>query len=257
MLCQLGQVVFEWQAAGFELEALHEFLPSQHLFFFQVAGGDRQDPVLADYDLFDALNARLIEVEARGSDDESVSLRIRRTGTEPILITSPVGMYFQASNGKRDMIARRDGWVILDEEGWQEWSIRTVGRQRDRDLPTSNDELMVRPPSIAPAVEAVLYQLQVGVVYGWEFSNPLPPSHTCRRNRQRCGLPMQMRVTEDMESEIVGPRVPPQYATAFALVFVEQAGIDVTTRRVWDDRQTIFRGLRDQGLNIWYQLQTQ
>ncbi|MEE3202991.1 MAG: hypothetical protein VX262_06820, partial [Acidobacteriota bacterium] len=61
----------------------------------------------------------------------------------------------------------------------------------------------------------------------------------------------------DMESEIAGPRVPPLYATAFALVFVERAGIDVTTRRVWDDRQTIFRGLRDQGLNIWYQLQTQ
>ncbi|SVC81843.1 uncharacterized protein METZ01_LOCUS334697, partial [marine metagenome] len=60
------------------------------------------------------------------------------------------------------MIARRDGWVILDEGGWQEWSIRTVGRQRDRDLPTSNDELMVRLPSIAPAVEAVLYQFQVG-----------------------------------------------------------------------------------------------
>ena len=26
------QVLFEWQAAGFELEALHDFLPVQHLF---------------------------------------------------------------------------------------------------------------------------------------------------------------------------------------------------------------------------------
>ena len=250
------QVVFEWQAAGFELEALHEFLPSQHLFFFQVAGGDRQDPVLADYDLFDALNARLIEVEARGSDDESVSLRIRRTGTEPILITSPVGMYFQASNGKRDMIARRDGWVILDEGGWQEWSIRTVGRQRDRDLPTSNDELMVRPPSIAPAVEAVLYQFQVGT-YTVGNSPTLYPPRTHVVEQAAVWIADADESYRDMESEIAGPRVPPQYATAFALVFVEQAGIDVTTRRVWDDRQTIFRGLRDQGLNIWYQLQTQ
>ena len=60
-----------------------------------------------------------------------------------------------------------------------------------------------------------------------------------------------------MEPEIAGLRVPASYATAFALVFVEQAGIDVATRRVWNDREMIFRGLRDQGLSIWYQLQTQ
>ena len=29
------QVLLEWRAAGFELVALHDFLPSQHLFFFR------------------------------------------------------------------------------------------------------------------------------------------------------------------------------------------------------------------------------
>ena len=250
------QVVLEWQAAGFALEALHEFLPSQHLFFFRVADGQRQEPILADYDLFDALDARLVEVEARGADDESVSLRIRRTGTDSILITSPVGMYFEASNEKRDMIARRDGWVILDEDDWQEWSIRTVGRQRERDLPTSNDELTIRSPSTAPVMEAVLYQVQVGT-YTVGNSPTLYPPRTHVVEQAALWIADADETYRDMESEIAGPRVPPSYATAFALVFVEQAGIDVTMRRVWDERQTIFRGLRDQGLNIWYQLQTQ
>ena len=250
------QVIFEWQAAGFELEALHEFLQSQHLFFFRVAGGQRQDPILADYDLFDALDARLVEIEARGSDDESVSLRIRRTGSDPILITSRVGMYFQASNGKRDMIARRDGWVILEQDGWQEWSIRTVGRQRDRDLPTSDDELMLRSPSTVPVVEAVLYQVQVGT-YTVGNSPTLYPPRTHVVEQAAVWIADADESYRDMEPEIAGPRVPAPYATAFALVFVERAGIDVTTRRVWNDRETIFRGLRDQGLNIWYQLQTQ
>ena len=73
------QVVLEWQAAGFELEALHEFLPSQHLFFFRVAGGQRQDSILGDYDLFEALDAGLVEVEAWGADDQNVSLDSRQS----------------------------------------------------------------------------------------------------------------------------------------------------------------------------------
>ena len=165
-------------------------------------------------------------------------------------------MYFEASNEKRDMVARRDGWVILDEDNWHEWSIRTVGRQRERDSPTSNDELTIRPPSTAPAAESVLYQVQVGT-YTVGNSPILYPPRTHVVEQAAVWIADADETYRDMESEIAGPRVPPPYATAFALVFVERAGIDVTTRRVWDERQTIFRGLRDQGLNIWYQLQTQ
>ena len=89
------QVLMEWQAAGFELVGLHDFLPSQHLFFFRAAGdgadagedggtaagseadgGDR----LADHDLFDAVDAGVVAVEAHGAGAEAVTLRIRRTG---------------------------------------------------------------------------------------------------------------------------------------------------------------------------------
>ena len=163
---------------------------------------------MADYDLFAALDARLVEVEARGADDESVSLRIRRTGTDPILITSPVGMYFEASNEKRDMVARRDGWVILDEDDWQEWSIRTVGRQRERDLPTSNDELTIRSPSTAPVMEAVLYQVQVGT-YTVGNSPPLYPPRTHVVEQAAVWIADADETYRDMEPEIAGPRVPP------------------------------------------------
>ena len=59
-----------------------------------------------------------------------------------------------------------------------------------------------------------------------------------------------------MAPHIAGPLLPAQYAAAFALVFVDQAGIDVTGRRVWADRERIFGRLRDQGLRIWYRLRT-
>ena len=250
------QVLLEWQAAGFELEALHEFLPSQHLFFFRVAGNEDEGEMIVAHDLFEALDAGLIEIEARGAGDGRVSLRIRRTEDKPIVITSPVATYFQASNGKRDMVARRDGWVVLRDDAWQEWSIRAVGRQRDRDLPTSDDVLTVQLPSTAPAVEAVLFQIQVGTYTVGNSPTLYPPRTHVVEQAAVWIVDADDNYTE-MESDIAGPRVPPQYATAFALVFVDQAGIDVASRRVWDNRQTIFSGLRDQGLNIWYQLQTQ
>ena len=50
--------------------------------------------------------------------------------------------------------------------------------------------------------------------------------------------------------------MPSQYTLAFALVFVDLAGIDVTVRQVWQDRETIFGRLQDPGLKAWYQLKT-
>ena len=59
-----------------------------------------------------------------------------------------------------------------------------------------------------------------------------------------------------LEPLLAGTRVPPQYAVAFALIFVDRAGIDVTRRRVWNDRVEVFGRLRDQGLRVWYDLKT-
>lgn len=249
------QVLFEWQAAGFELVALHEFLPSQHLFFFRVAGSQAEGEVVADQDLFDAMDAGLVQVEARGAGNNAVALRIRRTGDQPQIVTSPVATYFAAPDGARDMVARRDGWIVLGDRDWQEWSLRAVGRQRDREAPASDAVLSIRSPSTAPDIETVLYEIQVGT-YTVANSPTLYPPRTHVVEQAAVWIVDGDDDYGSMEPHLAGPRVPPQYATAFALVFVDRAGIDVTERRVWNDRNTVFRGLRDQGLNFWYELRT-
>ena len=251
------QVLIEWRAAGFELVALHDFLPSQHLFFFRAAGGGggaAGGDALAAHDLFDALDAGLVEVEARGAGPEAVTLRIRRTSREPLVITSPVATWF-AADGARDMIARRDGWVVLNDDAWRDWPLRAVGRQRDRDPPGPDARLDIRPPSAAPAIESVLYQIQAGT-YTVGDSPTLYPPRTHVVEQAAVWIAGEDEDYASMESRIGGPRVPAQYAAAFALVFVDRAGIDVTGRRVWNDREEIFGGLRDQGLRLWYQLKT-
>ncbi len=257
------QVLGEWQAAGFVLEALHDFLPSQHLFFFRAAAGDVSPAacgdsapagVLPDCDLFDAVDAGLVEVDARGAGAELVTLRIRRTGNAPLVVTAPVATVFEA-DAARDMIARRDGWIALRDDGWHDWTLRAVGRQRDRDPPGPGDLLRLRPPSTVPRIEAVLAEVQVGT-YTVANSPTLYPPRTYVVEQAAVWIADGDADYASMEPAITGPRIPPQYAAAFALVFVDRAGIDVTRRRVWADRASIFERLRDQGLNVWYQLKT-
>ena len=80
------QVLQEWKAAGFALAELHDFLPSQHLFFFR-STADAAEASLDDYDLFDAIDTGRVEAHAVGGGNDSVTIRIRRTGDRPIAVT--------------------------------------------------------------------------------------------------------------------------------------------------------------------------
>jgi hypothetical protein len=249
------QVLLEWRAAGFELVALHDFLPSQHLFFFRAIGSEAGGTAaLVDHDLFDAIDAGLVDVEARGAGAEAVTLRVRRTGSEPILVTSPVAAYFDAADG-RDMISRRDGWMVLDDDAWREWTLRAVGRQRDLDPPGSGDRLAILPPATAPVIEGLLLEIQAGT-YTVSNSPTLYPPRTPVMEQAAVWIADGDADYASMAQHIAGPMLPAQYAAAFALVFVDRTGIDVTGRRVWADREAVFGRLRDQGLRIWYQLKT-
>ncbi len=248
------QVLLEWRAAGFELAALHDFLPSQHLFVFHSAEDGEARAALADHDLFAALEAGLVEVEALGAGAGAVTLRIRRTGDRPLVITSPVATWFEA-DGASDMITRRDGWIVLDDGAWQDWTLRAVGRQPDREPPGSGQVLQLQPPSAIPEIEAVLYQVQAGT-YTVADSPTQYPLRTPRVEAAAVWITDRDATYAALEPLIGGSRVPAQYAAAFALVFIDRAGIDVTRLQVWNDREEIFGRLRDQGLQVWYELKT-
>ena len=249
------QVLLEWTAAGFELAALHDFLPGQHLFFFRSADGAHGTPAVTEHDLLDALDAGVVEAEAIGDDTDTVKIRIRRTGAEPIVVTSPVATYFRTDGGIRDMIARRDGWIVLADDGWHDWSVRTVGRQPDLPTPDGGDRLEILPPSTASRLEELLYQIQVGT-YTVADSPTLYPPLTRGVEQAAVWIADADLSYDAMSDDVKDERLPSQYAVAFALVMVDQAGMDVTTRHVWDDREQVFGALRDQGLRLWYQIKT-
>lgn len=248
------QVLFEWQAAGFELVALHDFLPSQHLFFFR-STDDNDGGSLDPHDLFAALNSGLVEARATGAGNEAVTIRIRRTGDEPIVVTSPAGTYFRSDSDSRDMVARRDGWVVLRDPDWHDWTVRSVGRQRDRRPPTNRDALDIMPPTTEPLLEALMYQIQTGT-YTVSNSPTLYPFVTFGVEQAAVWIVDSDLDYNTIAGDIEDPRMPTQYAVAFALVFADRAGVSVEDRTIWKDSAQVFTVLRDEGLGLWYQLKT-
>ncbi len=249
------QVLLEWKAAGFELAELHDFLPGQHLFFFRSADGEAGGDVLADYDLLEAMDAGLVEAEAIGGGEDAVTVRIKRTGDAPIVVTSPGAFYFQSDGKARDMIARRDGWIVLVDDDWHDWSIRAIGRQWDREISGHGVRFEMLPSASQPQLEELMHEIQVGT-YTVADSPTLYPPRTYEVEQAAVWIADGDLDYATLAPNVDAQRVPAQYAVAFALVFCDLAGIDVASRRVWGDHEQVFGMLRDRGLDAWYQIKT-
>jgi len=247
------QVLAEWLSAGFALAGLYEFLPSQHLFIMKAAGDVKVPgaPIL-NFDVFEAVDRRLVEVEAIGSGGMSVTIRIRNLSDKKMLVTMPVGVYFQSVDNTRDMVSRRDAAVRLFDGEWHDWVVRSVGRQQNRPVAALGNRFTIEHPSSLPALNDLMYVMQVGT-YRVDDSPLLyvPRSHGVEQTA--VWISEVDPSYDDIVSAIQDERMPAQYVVGFALVYCDLAGIDVTETRIWKDREQVFSGLRDRGLTVWYQ----
>ena len=250
------QVLAEWLPAGFALADLHEFLPGQHLFVMKAAGDAEVpgDPI-PNLDLFDAVEQGLVEAEAVGAGEASVTLRVRNISGDRLVVTTPVGVSFQSADDARDMVSRRDAAVFLVDDERQDWALRSVGRQRDRQPAGSGDRFAIGRPGTLPALNDLMYVMQVGT-YRVADSPLLYIPRTHGIEQAAVWIAETDSGYDDIASAVGEDRMPAQYAVAFALVYCDLAGIDVTRTRIWEDRERVFGALRDQGLTLWYQMKT-
>ncbi len=238
------QVLSEWKPAGFDLVALNESLPMQHLFIFAADGGEHS---IEDVDFLDALAADAIEAEVESSG----ALRIRRKTAGPIVVTLPVGTYLEASESKKSLFARRDAFVFLENDDWYIWDLRRVGRERAK---PDGDTFEIRPPSAEPALANLLRVIQVGT---YTLDGLRYPPRTEIIEQTAIWIADEDASYGEMLEDIGDTRIPPEYVAAFALVFCDAAGIDVTKRRIWRDAELIFETLREAWLKDFYALRAE
>ena len=249
------QVLSEWGPAGFDLLELHEFLPSQHLFIFQPSLGDgaagrdgaagvEPGQVIPDYDLLEAIREGHIEVSASDLGPETVNFTLSRTRPEPMVITLPVGTYFETPGRASDLIARRDGVLVLLEDGPQAWQVlaRNVhstlsdpDRQDVLEIHSADDRIGMRNVmwlyqgmNLQPLLEPVIQQLSL-----WIASDD--PSY------------------DDLAGGASGAPFPVEEVVALAVAYTGLSGTDITQKRIWTDRERFVPALTDPGLQTFFE----
>jgi predicted methyltransferase len=238
------QVVAEWEASGFRLVDLREFLPSQHLFILQpvrtsLAGVSGARPILRHYDLFEAMCLGAVELNVAGTGGDALALSIRRTRPEPMVVTLAAGTYFEAAGAAGDLVARRDAVVLLREDGIQRWSVEARRAQRDAPAPGAADRLDLRGPQGRAEVGDVLWLFQNADVY---------PAVAPTVEQIAVWI-----VTEDLGWEALSAHarsasVHAANAVAFAAAYTNAAGVDIKGKRIWSERAQFVSSITDEGL---------
>jgi predicted methyltransferase len=234
------QVMSEWVPAGFELVALHEFLPGQHLFVFRAQGDGvaPEGPAIRHHDLLEASAAGNVTASVRGAGPGFVTLTVRRSTPDPIVVTFPVGTYFVAADGVSDMVARRDGMVLLTEEE-RSWTVAVRGVDPELGIPGPEDDLRIESADDHRRARNVMWVFQ-----GLDFPQGIAPvleQVTLWIATADVGYDMLVAALE-------GAPIPPANAIALGLAYLETAGMDVMATRLWSERERFVSSLTDPSL---------
>ena len=249
------QVLREWGPAGFELVELHEFLPSQHLFIFRPSRGDGAAArdgaagggsvaAMAEYDLLEALEEGHIELNASELGGEAVNLTLSRTRPEPMVITLPVGTYFETPGQTSDLIARRDGVVVLLEDGPQVWRILARSVQSSLLAPQPTDAMQIRSADQSVPMRNVMWAFQ-----GLNLDPRLEPV----LQQLALWIASDNPGYDDLAEQASGAPFQTELVVALAVAYTDSSGLDITRKRIWTERGRFVPAITDPGLRDFFQ----
>ena len=243
------QVLSEWIPAGFDLIELHEFLPSQHLFIFQPSrrdgtGGVEPRSVIANYDILEAISEGLVEVSASELGPETVNLTLRRTRPEPMVITLSVGTRFETLGRTGDLIARRDGAVVLLEAGPQAWPVLTRNMPWTGPAPQPRDRFEIRSADEHIAMRNVMWLYQ-----GMNLHPMIAPVV----QQLSLWIASEDAGYDALAEHASSAPIPAEEVVALAVAYLDLSGTDVTQKRIWGERERFVPTLTDAGLRRFFE----
>jgi SAM-dependent methyltransferase len=234
------QVLLEWEAAGFELAELHEFLPSQHLFVLRAAGGDAsRPPAIRHYDLLAAIEDGVVQVSAAGAGAEGVALTVRRTRPEDMVVTLPVGTYFEAPGAAGDMVARRDGMLLLLTDEARAWAIPARRVNQAAEPPGGRDPVEVRSADERPELRDLTWLFQ-----GLDIFPAIAPTV----EQLAIWILAEDLGWRELSQHATSNSIHAANAVALASAHVNAIGVDIRQKRIWAERSSFVPNISDEGL---------
>ena len=200
-------------------------------------------------DIVDLVAEKKIEVQSQGDGIERVSIKARRLVPYPVVLRIPVGTFFvSSSQSAQNMITTSESKFTLRSDGWEYLSPSVACANRPRDIPGSGDSFTVqRSPNQAelnalmPFIEKAKAGFAVRQAAVWIVTD----------NADYYDLGTLVSTSANTLIVFGGKREINEYETVRALEICDQAGIDITKRAIWRDKQKLVEGLKDERLKKW------
>ena len=197
-------------------------------------------------DIVDFLAEKKVEVKAQGSGIKSVGLEIRRLVNHEITVRIPVGTFFVSRRGSvQNMVTTQEKKVVLDRNEWVSVSISAACANRARDIPGREDSFDIQRSPQLKELEKLMPVLQKA---GVKFAVQQAAVWIVVDNANYADLGLLVSGFGGF-----GPRVIRETEAAQAMKLVGDAGIDITKKAIWQDRDKIVKGLQDENLKEWIQ----
>ena len=205
-------------------------------------------PVIASYEVLEAISEGLIEVSAAGLGPETVTMTIRRTRPEPMVITLPVGTYFETRGRAIDMIARRDGAIVLFEDRPQTWQVLARSMPPTPSASQRRDRFQIRSADENIAMRNVMWLFQ-----GLKLHPLVAPVV----QQLALWIASEDAGYDDLVEHASGAPIPTEEVVALAVAYLDSSGTDVTQMEIWSDRERFVPALTDRGLRSFFETRDQ
>jgi hypothetical protein len=193
-------------------------------------------------DVVDLIEEGMIETRAEGVGIKELKLEARRLVDQLVTVYVPVGTYFvSGSASTQDMVSRESHTFVLDTDEWVSDKIPVACSNRSRAIPGSGDSFEIhRSPHQEELAELMPRLAEADVDF--EVEQAAIWIVTDDADYSDLGI---------LISGFFGPRLIKEKEAAQAMRIVHEAGIDITQKAIWQDRETIVAGLNDESLKEW------
>jgi hypothetical protein len=183
-----------------------------------------------EYDIVELIEHRIVEAEINGRDITNVNVRVRKRVSYPVNVRIPVGSYFVSANpAAQNMVATGAKNMRLTGDGWQNISVPAACANRPKNIPDSNDKFtVIRSPNQAELVALMPVLNKAGA--DMETKQAAVWIVTDNANYSELGI----LVASPGNARAIGVN-----ETARAMKICADAGIDITKKRIWNDKKII------------------
>jgi outer membrane protein assembly factor BamD (BamD/ComL family) len=195
--------------------------------------------------LVDLIAQGKVEAKPRGAGIQSVSVEIRRLVNHDVTVLIPAATFFVASASVQDMVTTAEKELVLRNDGWQSISLPAVCANLHLDVPESEQGFQVQRSPHQEELERVVKALSTAGRLYQGTRQAAVWIVTDNADYQDLGILVSGPVAG------LGSRVIHETEAAQAMKIVDDAGIDITKKAIWHDRNLILQGVEDESLKTW------